>query len=569
MSGHYCTVAILLLATCGSAAAQAPATAPGQAATREPPSSFTVFLQGVPIGIEQVTVRSGPAGWTIASTGRLAAPVNLITSRFEVRYDPAWKALGIDIEASLRGQPLLMHSTIQNGTATTEITQAGNLSQRTDQVAPDTIVAPNMFFAAYEAMALRLKSAQPGASFKTWIAPQAEIDARLDGVVEERVQTLNGAIDARHFTLTMVNPSGPVSAELWADREGSRLLRFRIASQNLEVAREDVASVSARVEHLARDNDEKLVMPANGFSLAGTLSKPTAPRTPGTRLPAVVLVPGSGPVDRDETVAGISVFAQMAGVLADAGFVVVRYDKRGVGQSGGRDESAALADYSDDVRAVVTMLSKRRDVDPGRISLVGHSEGGMIAMIAASQDKRISAIVLVATPGTTGAELVLEQQQHVLSGLTVSDEEKKSRIDLQKKIQHAVLTGSGWEGVPQAIRRQADTPWFHSFLKFDPAVVMPKVRRPILILHGELDRQVPAGHAERLAALARRRKVNSGVDVFVFPGLNHLLVPARTGEADEYATLPDKKVSKDVLDKLTWWLTEGVKQAAAAAARVK
>ncbi len=569
MFGKYCTVAIIVLAISGASAAGAPGAAPGQAAATEEPVTFTVFLQGVPIGSEQVIVKSGPEGWTISSTGRLGAPVNLVTARFEVRYDQAWKALGIDVDASLRGQPLLMHSTIQNGTATTEVTQAGKISQKTDQVAPDTIIAPNMFFAAYEAMALRLRTAAPGALFKAWIAPQAEIDVKVETVEDERVQTPTGAIDSRHFTLVLVSPSGPSGAELWLERDRGRLLRFRVASQALEVARNDVAVISARVEHLSRDNDEKVVIPAYGFSLAGTISKPAAPRPAGSRLPAVVLVPGSGQVDRDEVVAGIPIFAQLAGALADAGFLVVRYDKRGVGQSGGRAEAATLADYADDVRAVVTMLSRRHDVDAARIAVLGHSEGGMIAMIAASQDRKISALALVATPGTTGAELVLEQQQHLLAGLKITDAEKTSRIELQKKIQRAVITGAGWDGVPPEIRRQADTPWFQSFLKFDPARVMPKVRCPILVLQGELDRQVPVGHAELLAALARRRKANAGVEVVVFPGLNHLLVPARTGEADEYAKLPDRKVSKDVLDKLTWWLTDGVKLAAAAAAKAK
>jgi pimeloyl-ACP methyl ester carboxylesterase len=566
MFGVHCTVGVLLLAIAGPAAAQGQTP---QAATAEHSASFTVFMQGVPLGAELMSVKSGPDGWTISSTGRLGNPVNLVTSRFEVQYDSAWKALRLDVDASLRGQPLLIHSTIANGTATTEVTQSGKISQRTDAIAPDTIVAPNLFFAAYEALALRLASAAPGTVFRTWVAPQLEIDMKVESGQDERIQTPTRTLTVRRYTIIAVNPSGPVGVEIWAEKDSGHLVRFRIASQGVEVAREDVAVVSARVERLGRDNDEKVYVPANGFSLAATVSKPPAKLQPGQRLPAVVLVAGSGPMDRDETVAGIPVFAQVAGALADAGFIVIRYDKRGVGQSGGRDEAATLADYADDVRAVVTMMSKRRDVDSKRIAVVGHSEGGMIGMLASTQDSKIAALALVATPGTTGAELVLEQQQHLLDRLKVPAEEKKSRIELQKKLQRAVLTGTGWDQTTQPFRRQADTPWFQSFLRFDPAQMLPKVKRPVLILQGELDRQVASAHAERLAALARGRKVNFGVDVFVFPGLNHLLVPARTGEVDEYASLPDKTVSKDVLDKLAWWLNDGIKQAAAAAARAK
>src|SRR5207249_1775364 len=132
-------------------------------------------------------------------------------------------------------------------------------------------------------------------------------------------------------------------------------------------------------------------------------SKPA--KAEAMRRPAVLLVGGSGPTDRDELTFGIPIFGQLADAIADAGFIVLRYDKRGVGMSGGRDEAATLADYADDVRAAIKLLSERKDVDPRRIAVVGHSEGGIVAMLAAAKDKRIAALALVATPGMTGAEL--------------------------------------------------------------------------------------------------------------------------------------------------------------------
>ena len=140
------------------------------------------------------------------------------------------------------------------------------------------------------------------------------------------------------------------------------------------MVRDDVASVAARQVPVSRSNDEQVRIPGNGFSLAGTLSKPLTAGT-GPR-PAVVLIGGSGPTDRDEMLFNIPVLGQVANSLADAGFITLRYDKRGVGQSGGRPESASLADYADDVRAAVKLLADRKDVDPKRIAVVGHSEGG-------------------------------------------------------------------------------------------------------------------------------------------------------------------------------------------------
>ena len=174
-----------------------------------------------------------------------------------------------------------------------------------------------------------------------------------------------------------------------------------IPAQSLEFAREDVASVSSRLVTMSRPNDEDIRIPANGFSLAGTVSKPA---NASGKLPAVILVSGSDPTDRDENVFGIPIFGQIADALADAGFIVLRYDKRGVGQSGGRTEAARLEHFAEDAKAAVKVMSERKDVDRKRMAIVGHSEGGWIALMAA-KDKRVAAVGLVSTAGVSGREL--------------------------------------------------------------------------------------------------------------------------------------------------------------------
>ena len=152
---------------------------------------------------------------------------------------------------------------------------------------------------------------------------------------------------------------------------------------------------------------------------------------------------------------------------------------------------------------------------------------------------------MAAAPGTTGAQLVLEQQQHQLALAGLSEAEKaEDKVALQQKIQQAVMTGKGWEEVPADLRQQADTPWFRSFLMFDPAVHMTKFKQPILVIQGDLDVQVPPHHADKLGELARQRK--GAVEVTQLPGVNHLLVKATTGEVSEYPDLPDKRVVADV-----------------------
>jgi pimeloyl-ACP methyl ester carboxylesterase len=271
----------------------------------------------------------------------------------------------------------------------------------------------------------------------------------------------------------------------------------------------------------------------------------------------VVLVGGSGSTDRDETVAGITVFGHVARDLMAAGFFVVRYDKRGVGRSGGRAETVTLSDYAEDARAVFEWLRKRKDVDKKRIALVGHSEGALVAVLLAAREDDVAAVVMIAGPSTTGATIVLEQQRRALDRMKVDEAERKSKIALQERINAAVLGAGTWDEVPAQVRKAAETPWFQSFLAFDPATVMKNTKQPILVAQGELDTQVLPYHADKLSDMARARKRKADVQVLKVPGINHLLVPAKTGEVDEYGTLgPNAQVSPALTSGIGAWLSK-------------
>jgi fermentation-respiration switch protein FrsA (DUF1100 family) len=151
---------------------------------------------------------------------------------------------------------------------------------------------------------------------------------------------------------------------------------------------------------------------------------------------------------------------------------------------------------------------------------------------------------------------VLEQQRHLLDQMKTPDAERQAKIELQQKINAAVLSGKGWEGIPPEVRKQADSPWFQSLLAYDPAKVIEDVEQPLLILHGELDRQVPVAHADRLADVARKKSDSKAIEVVTVRGVNHLLVPATTGEVSEYGSLPERNVSKDVTTTIGNWLAK-------------
>ncbi len=537
-----CTVLLAALVLTASVSPQQPS----------PSSTLTVFVRGAAVGSEEVTLTRSADGWTIVTTGRLGSPFNIITRRLEIRYDTDWKPREMTLDAAIGGQPQRLHTVFQAGSATSEISQGGQTTTKTDPVSADTIALPTPFFGAYEALTARLAGASPPAELRAYLAPQAEVPIRIAPLAEQRIQLAGGPLTARRFEMTIGGAAGQVAAEIWLD-DGGRLLRFQIPAQSLDVVRQDIAAVSTRIERLSRPGDELVSIPGNGFSLAATIGRPTGSELP--RLPALVLVGGSTGADRDETIAGIPIFGQLAGTLADLGYLVVRYDKRGVGLSGGRLETATVVDYAEDVRWIVRYLADRKDVDERRVAIVGHGEGGTVALSAAHKQDRIKAVVLVATPSIRGAELVLEQQRHALERSTMSQAEKETAIDLQQKIIQAVYDGEGWEGIPPDVRRRVDTPFYRSFLLLDPSESVAQVSQPILVVQGALDKQVLPYHADRLVEMARARKGKNRVsEVASVPGVNHLLVPATTGEVDEYAQLKGASVSPDVAKTIAAWL---------------
>jgi len=524
------------------------------AAGTVPSSSFTIFLRAVRAGSEQISLERTAEGWTISSSGQIGAPVELLSKQVEVRYTADWKPLSLKIDGTLRGQPLKVQTEVTGETAHSTITQGGQSGERTDTIGADAVILPSPFFGPFEALSQRLKSAEAGSTIAAYML-QTAIRIEVGASSDETIQTASQLIHARRTSIKILTPGGPVDADIWGNETG-RLLRVSIPAQDLEAVREDVASVAARRVTVSRGGDEQIRIPANGFSLAGTISRPLPGDDGGARraLPAVILVGGSGPTDRDETVFNIPIFGQLGGALADAGFLVLRYDKRGIGQSGGRVESATLADYADDLRAAVKFLGDRKDVDHKHLAVLGHSEGGAVAMLAAAHEKKIAALVLISAIGVTGAQLNLAQVTHALNRSNKPEAERQATIELQRQIQNAVLTGKGWEGIPLPLRRQADIPWFHSFLSFDPAKLMADVKQPLLVVQGLLDTQVQPSNADRLETLAGVRKKAGPVEVVKVPGINHLLVPATTGEADEYATLKDRQVSPVVGDAVALWL---------------
>jgi dipeptidyl aminopeptidase/acylaminoacyl peptidase len=275
-----------------------------------------------------------------------------------------------------------------------------------------------------------------------------------------------------------------------------------------------------------------------GITLRGTLTLPA--HAPGTRLPAIVTITGSGPQDRDATPAtlqGYRLYYQLADTLGRRGIAVLRLDDRGAGSDAG-PMTVTTADFADDIRAAVAYLRSRPEIDPARIGLVGHSEGGTIAPMVAASDSSIAAVVILAGTVSKGRDIVGFQQRFIVDSV-------------------AHLLGQQREAALAKYAHNTDsvaaaTPWWKFFLEYDGTATAGRVRAPVLILHGEKDYQVPVAEAEKTAS-AVRAGGNRDVTVRTFPATNHLFLPD-AGLGFSYEKLPSFVVKPEVMGAIADWL---------------
>ncbi|HVO81371.1 MAG TPA: alpha/beta fold hydrolase [Terriglobales bacterium] len=316
-----------------------------------------------------------------------------------------------------------------------------------------------------------------------------------------------------------------------------------------------------------REEEVRYENKAAGVTLAGTLTIPQG-RGP---FPAVVLITGSGPQDRDETIMGHRPFLVLADYLTRKGIAVLRADDRGVGKSTGSLVAATTLDFASDAEAGVGYLKTRPEVDTRKIGLIGHSEGGMIAPIVAARDPDIDFIVMLAGIGVPGGELLVEQAKLIseASGKSAAEavqiaaqerdvvelvKQEKDDAVLEKKIRE-MLAGQVPEAQLGESIRQLRSPWFRYFVGYDPAPTLRKVHCPVLAMNGEKDLQVPPRQNLSAIRKALEEGGNKHVEVVELPGLNHLFQTAKTGAVSEYAEI-EETMSPRALETIANWVLQ-------------
>ena len=421
---------------------------------------------------------------------------------------------------------------------------------------------------------------------------RATAESPLQGAKDIPVQEVNITGDSLYLDLRAIGGqyagklAGPQTVEgQW--RQGGQALPLQLkkgAATVLRRPQEPQKPYPYGEEEVLVENREA------GIKLAGTLTIPKeeAGSAKGKgNYPAVILISGSGPQDRDMSLLGHKPFLLLADYLTRQGFAVLRLDDRGAGKSEGNAAAATTEDYATDARAAYTFLKGRKEINPKKIGLLGISEGALIASKVAAHNKDVAFVVLMAGSAVPGTDLLLAQNEALYRAGGTPPELLQKLLKL-RRAQFEVAAGetdpsvaasriraleqeakAGMSAAEQAqlgLTAQTEeatlamlsSPWFRYFLAYNPAPTLQKLRMPVLAINGSKDLQVPA--AQNLPATEKALKAggNKQYTVKELPGLNHLFQTATTGLHIEYGQI-EETMSPLALETISEWMKGVVK----------
>ena len=306
-----------------------------------------------------------------------------------------------------------------------------------------------------------------------------------------------------------------------------------------------------------REETVRVGVPGTDVTLAGTLTLPDGEGP----FPGAVLISGSGPQDRDETILGHRPFLVLSDRLTRAGVAVLRHDDRGVGASTGVFAGATSEDFAADAAAALAHLKARSDI--GRAGFVGHSEGGLVAPLAiARHDAAADFVVSLAGPFVPMRDVLARAAEDCMRLAGQGEEDRAANMAVQHRILDAALVDGdeaavcaavdrATAGLPESVRGESRSlcgPWFRTIMRLDLAALHRAANVPTLALFGALDVQVAA---EPNAAAARALP---GVEARTIPGANHLFQGAKTGAVSEYSAI-EETMREDVMRIVADWIS--------------
>ncbi len=305
-----------------------------------------------------------------------------------------------------------------------------------------------------------------------------------------------------------------------------------------------------------------------GVTLGATVSLPSGPGP----HPAVILVSGVGGHTRDYVVLAHQRFLVLADHLTRHGIAVLRFDDRGVAASSGDRSQATSMDFASDVLGGVAYLRTRAEIHPGRVGLIGHSEGGTIAALAAARLGEVAFIVMMGTPGLPGIEYNLQYEASVWKAMGLDEATIAAKRAQQERILRIVADASDPDAARAELRnllaqlepplpeeridaalQRFLSPWFRFSIRHDPIATLREVRCPVLALFGGLDVQVPPERNREAIEAALHATNRPHSQTLTLPGLNHFFQSAVTGAPSEYATI-EETLAPRAMDVVTDWI---------------
>jgi uncharacterized protein len=349
------------------------------------------------------------------------------------------------------------------------------------------------------------------------------------------------------------------------------LSRQEIEKEKIRRPQEPVKPYPYYTEDISFENKKA------GITLAGTL---TLPQKEGV-YPVVILISGRGPQNRDEELMGHKPFLVLADYLTKNGFAVLRYDDRGTALSKGNFKTATSADFASDAEAAMEYLKTRKEINPKKMGLIGHSEGGLIAPMIASKSKDVAFIILLAGPGIQGDQLLLLQQNLIGKAAGISEVELQKSEAINKKAFEIVNHSTSLEQLKTDLTRylnqnlkdnpttkipngmsndeyvklqvdQIAYPWMSYFIQYNPAPALEKVKCPVLALNGEKDLQVPSKVNLEAIRKALEKGGNKKGTIKELPSLNHLFQECETGAPSEYTKIEQTLSPKALVEIADW-----------------
>jgi fermentation-respiration switch protein FrsA (DUF1100 family) len=515
-------------------------------------------MGGTRAGSESYSITREGSTFVLEGDVKISIPGLALDQKPMVTTDLAFHPIRVTVDALLNGVNKQVRLDFADGIMKTTIVSDGTLEESKVAYNPDCLfLASNVlhhilpFIFAYD------MDKAGKQSFCTIPDQPVTVELRDRGVLH----MAGGPVSYSYFFCNVANLAG---LQIFMSENGNLMktylplqdfaavdTRYAALADSLEPPRE--AGQASLPEGIL---ETEIRFRSGDIELAGTVTMPAG----AGPYPGAVLISGSGAQNRDEDSPGkgglkLHIFRRIALTLARKGIASLRYDDRGVGQSGGVFSGATLEDFTDDARAAVYALRHYEHIDPERVSIIGHSEGAIIGPVIAGGDAGISALILMGGPAQSMHEILIHQNRYLAEAAGQSPEDLQEALDDLEILVDFLTSGQAWdpEKVPSRYKDLgASHEWLRQHLLHDPAGAIRAVRCPVLIVQGGKDFQVPPENATMLGE-ALGDAGNPDVEVRIFDELSHLFAGSEGGGMAEYSD-SDIDVDEEFLAYIAEWL---------------